>query len=182
VAEEWDGSGVVERTYTYGVYIDEPITMTTAGGTGSAIYYYHTNNMYNVRALTDSSGNVVERYRYSAYGAVTIFDDQGNQIARSAYGNRYMFQGRRLDEATGLYYHRNRYYSAALGRFVTRDPMGYVDGYNLYQYAGSYPTTASDPMGLWVCGEMVCADNWLLFTFADNRGLTKALFCRHVGC
>jgi hypothetical protein len=67
----WDGWQAVEehgprgtKTYTYGNYIDEPITMTTADGT----FYYHTNNLYNVAALTDGAGAVVERYRYSAYG------------------------------------------------------------------------------------------------------------------
>jgi RHS repeat-associated protein len=59
-----------------------------------------------------------------------------------------MFQGRRLDEETGLYYYRNRYYSATLGRFVTRDPKGYGDGYNLYQFAGSRVLRATDPIGL----------------------------------
>jgi hypothetical protein len=57
------------RTYTYGNYIDEPITMTSSGAGRSGTYYYHTNNLYNVRALTDGDGDVVERYSYWLFGS-----------------------------------------------------------------------------------------------------------------
>jgi RHS repeat-associated protein len=33
-----------------------------------------------------------------------------------------MFQGQRLDEETGLYYFKSRYYDPETGRFITRDP------------------------------------------------------------
>ncbi len=150
--------GETVRTYTYGNYIDEPITMTSSGAGPSGTYYYHTNNLYNVRALTDSGGNVVERYRYTAYGEPTILDDAGSERARSAVGNPYMFQGRRMDSETGLYYYRNRYYSATLGRFVTRDPMGYFEGYNLYEYVNTRPNLRPDPMGLGVLAWMLTGE------------------------
>ncbi|MBS3764495.1 MAG: hypothetical protein KGZ25_14450 [Planctomycetes bacterium] len=41
-----------------GAGIDEPITLTTGEGT----FYYHTNNLYNVRAITGESGEVVENH------------------------------------------------------------------------------------------------------------------------
>ena len=53
-----------------------------------------------------------------------------------------------LDSDTfDLRYHRARYYDTATGRWLSRDPFGYVDGRNLYQYAGSNPTGRSDPGG-----------------------------------
>ena len=144
MVQERDGQDTVTATYTYGNYIDEPLTFTSAQGT----LYYHTNNLYNVRALTDENGAVVERYRYSAYGEVTVLDPNDQELSESAVGNVYMFQGRRLDPETGLYYYRNRMMSAGLGRFLQRDPLGYVDGYNLYEYVGGHAVNAVDPMGL----------------------------------
>lgn len=47
-----------------------------------------------------------------------------------------------------LYSVRYRVYSAALGRFVTRDPIGYADGENLYQYVRGQPILWTDPLGL----------------------------------
>ena len=52
------------------------------------------------------------------------------------------------NEDTGLYTVRFRTYSATLGRWLTRDPAGYVDGMALYEYGRSTPVTILDPLGL----------------------------------
>lgn len=39
-------------------------------------------------------------------------------------------------------------YDPATGRWITRDPAGYVDGSNLYRYGGANPVRFVDPMGL----------------------------------
>jgi len=65
----------------------------------------------------------------------------------SVIGNEYGFTGRRYDEKTGLYYFRARYYSPELGRFISRDPLTFVDGMNLY--AGYFALwEMTDPYGL----------------------------------
>ena len=56
----------------------------------------------------------------------------GSVIPASAYNNAYGYTGRRLDIETGLWYFRARYFSNELGRFISRDPLGYVDGMSLY--------------------------------------------------
>lgn len=52
-----------------------------------------------------------------------------------------------MDEETGLYFYRAWYYDPVKGRFLQRDPLGYVDGMNLYEYVRSNPANASDPYG-----------------------------------
>ena len=66
----------------------------------------------------------------------------------SAVGNVYLFTGRQLDEESGIYFYRARYYDPAKGRFIQRDPLDYVDGPNLYEYVRSEPTRLTDPTGL----------------------------------
>ena len=39
------------------------------------------------------------------------------------------------------------YYHPRLGRFLQRDPGGYVDGMNLYEYVSGAPITWVDPSG-----------------------------------
>jgi len=56
------------------------------------------------------------------------------------------YTGRYLDKETGLWYFRARYYSGTLGRFIGRDPLGYVDGLGLY--SAYYIPYALDPYGL----------------------------------
>jgi len=149
VVEERDETGSLAADWVYGIYIDEPITMTR----NSSTYYYTTNRMYSVAALTNSSGNVVEAYEYAAYGKVTVLDSsfQPTTYTYSQYGNPYLYTGRRLDPESGLYYYRNRYYSPSQGRFLTREPSPSLsDSASLYLYARNNPAAYVDALGL-VC-------------------------------
>ena len=62
-------------------------------------------------------------------------------------GNRYAYTGREWDDELGLYHYRARMYDALSGRFLSRDPIGYLDGPSLFAYAGSNPNSRSDPSG-----------------------------------
>jgi hypothetical protein len=48
------------------------------------------------------------------------------------------------------HYNRHRYFSPELGRYISADPIGQIDGLdaNLYAYVGSNPNRAVDPLGL----------------------------------
>jgi RHS repeat-associated protein len=94
----------------------------------------------------------VESYSYDVYGQVVIADSDGNPLASSSVGNRFLYTGRELDSETGLYYYRARYYSPSLGRFLQRDPVGYLIGSNLYTYTYNSPVNLTDPLGLFVVG------------------------------
>ena len=117
--------------------------------------------LYSVQALVREDGAVAERYRYDPYGTVTVLNADGGVKADSGYsefGNPYTFTGRRLDAeftvkdsetdlpVSQMMYYRNRYYSTDLGRFVGRDPAGYIDSFNLYEIQSV--TSFVDPMGL----------------------------------
>lgn len=149
--EVWDGNGTQTAAYTYGNYIDETLTMDRGGLT----YYYHQNAIWSPGALTDASGNPVERYTYDVYGAVTVLDGSYNPLGlnswgtpHSAVGNPWLFTGRQLDEEDGLYCYRARYYDDEEGRFLQRDPMEYVSSLNLYEYVRSEPADSLDPSGM----------------------------------
>ena len=139
-------NGSLARTYTYGAYIDDPL-MVEYGGQR---YFCLKDRRYSVTALTDAAGSIVETYEYSAFGRMNIFDATGQDITAtgSTIGNPYGFTGRRFDAETGLWYYRNRMYSPVLGRFLQRDPAGYVDGLNLYAYTMNNPLSYLDPDGL----------------------------------
>ena len=93
---------------------------------------------------------MVEEYRYNAFGKTYIRDgksDNWREFKESRIGNVRLFTGREYDEEIGLYYYRARYYSADLGRFISRDPIGTADNINLYTYVGNSPVGFVDPMG-----------------------------------
>jgi len=128
------------RSTCYASYVDEPVMMVSGASTK---HYFHQNHLYSVAAMTNSTGAVVERYRYDAYGKRTVTNAAGTPIAASTIGQQRGFTGYYLDAETGLYYARARMYSAWLGRFVERDTRakngrypssldGYQDGMSLY--------------------------------------------------
>ncbi|MBZ0111129.1 MAG: DUF6531 domain-containing protein, partial [Thermoanaerobaculia bacterium] len=71
-------------------------------------------------------------------------------LTASTIGNSFGFHGLSRDLESGLYYARHRYFDPGMGRFVTSDPLGYVDGPNLYQYGLNDPVNYSDPTGEFV--------------------------------
>jgi RHS repeat-associated protein len=75
-----------------------------------------------------------------------VQDENGNSVEDAPLLST-LFQGRELDAETGLYYYRARYYSPRLGRFISHDPMDYVDGMNMYQFVRGNPVNWVDPFG-----------------------------------
>lgn len=70
------------------------------------------------------------------------------QHGASPFGNTYQFAARRFDDATGLYYYRNRYYEPVSERFINRDALGYHDSLNVYAYVRNNSVNRVDPLGL----------------------------------
>jgi RHS repeat-associated protein len=96
---------------------------------------------------------VVEQYEYDPYGKASVYvGSSTTAVAESSVGLPFLWKGVRLDSETGLLQMRNRYYSAALGRFLTRDPLGVwgdmMGQGNGYVYVGNCPLMFGDPLGL----------------------------------
>ncbi len=132
------------KQYTYGTYVDDVVTSVTP----TASRYFHASIMHNTSVITDAGGNALERYAYSPYGRPVVLDADGQTVlTASAIGTSLLFMGRPFDVVTGLYYFRARYLASALGRFISRDPSGYVNGADLYAFVIGNPLRYTDPTG-----------------------------------
>ncbi|MFG0274108.1 MAG: RHS repeat-associated core domain-containing protein [Phycisphaerales bacterium] len=70
------------------------------------------------------------------------------------------YAGMLYDKQAGAFLMRNRWHSPTLGRFLSRDPAGYVDGMSLYAYVSGNPLKYWDPFGLAKCGSGFFAVPW----------------------
>ena len=78
-------------------------------------YFYITNQMGDILAITDTEGNIVGNYEYDAWGKVLTAD---TDIAKQ---NPLRYRGYYYDNETGYYYLQSRYYDSKICRFINAD-------------------------------------------------------------
>ncbi len=141
-------------------------TSWTDGKTGEEVYsrsfHIHSDQIFSAKVLSTSVGDICEYYDYSAYGSPVIYKDAGadghwftpddtvsiddNGIPISGYDNRRLFTGQYWDSANAVYYFKTRYFDSTLGRFLDRNPWGFIQSrLNLYDYVGMNPCIGVEP-------------------------------------
>jgi len=110
------GTGLVAE-YSYYPGLDHLHAIVVGGHQ----YNAHTDALGNVIALTDSAQAVKRTYQYDAWGNLTGGSDNlpFNNADRARWKGA-LWLGPEFNQ---LYYLRNRWYYARLGRFLSEDPM-----------------------------------------------------------
>ncbi len=136
VLYETDASGNIEAEYVRGCQLH---TMTR----NSETYVYLSDAHMDVRALADSEGNLVNRYRYDAWGNTLYAEEEVE--------NSYRYCQEEYDAESGNTYLRARYYNATSANFLSADAYaGSIQNpmtLNKYAYAGANPVMYADPSG-----------------------------------
>ena len=132
---ELDASGNLQAVNT--AYGDRVVSRRTTTST-----FYTFDPQGNVAQKLDVSGNVVSSSVYDGFGAAKAGGTSGDP-----FGFRAQF-GYYTDIETGLQLLTYRYYGSSNGRFLTRDPISYAGGINLYAYTRNRPTLFVDTLGL----------------------------------
>jgi RHS repeat-associated protein len=154
------GSPVVE----YGWAVDGLRTETSSRRTNEGVSY-----TWPIAYTYDPEGNVVHKQAffgpnaspidtriYDAYGKLQYYrradpnDTSTEPQGPVGFGGQY---GYYTDTDTGLVLCTHRYYDPLRGRWVTRDPIGYAGGMNLYGFCGNNPVMGADPSGYSKAGD-----------------------------
>jgi len=117
------------------------------------IQYYHEDGIGNVRLVTDSKGNVVERHDYLPYGEECTTDACAANPGLTG-GQPRKFTAKERDQETGLDYFGARYYGSKVARFNSIDPSMTLrentldpQRWNRYAYGRNNPLRFVDPDG-----------------------------------
>ena len=112
-------------------------------------YYYATNVQGDVTAILNTSGTAVVQYTYDAWGK--ILTTTGSMASTLGAHNPLRYRGYVYDTETTLYYLQSRYYSPAMGRFISGDIFTStgqgLEGNNNFVYCGNNPVSRIDSLG-----------------------------------
>ncbi|MBI5866417.1 MAG: RHS repeat-associated core domain-containing protein [Planctomycetes bacterium] len=174
----------ISRKYTWGLDLSQSVG--GAGGIGGLLasldtldkptssddrtfaYFYDGNG--NVTQLVETTGGtaganfgtLAARYEYDPYGRSLLDVTNAGVSGNYAATNTFRFSTKQTDPETGLSYFGYRYYSATMGRWISRDPIAELGGINTYAGARNSPTNAFDAFGLWGSDEsMGFRADWL---------------------
>ena len=161
-----DDTGTVRYVLDRGVPLSNVLCETDTAGNVTAYYihgstliaridvagearYYHTNDLGNVVALTDSTGAVTDRYAYEPYGLPV--GHEGTTPNPFTFVGSLGVMTEDFDDPMGLYFMRARFYDPDTGRFLGKDPVEGVLtnplGLNRYVYGRDNPLVYNDPSG-----------------------------------
>ena len=81
-----------------------------SGGNGinnveAFVFYYHPDHLGSSAYISDANGEVTQHLEYFAFGETFL-----RRALSNTERTPYLFNGKELDEETGLYYYGARYY------------------------------------------------------------------------
>jgi RHS repeat-associated protein len=126
---------VETRTVDAGVAVSSPVPL---------MRFQFDNHLGSACLETTEDGSVISYEEFHPYGTCAY---SSGTATLDANPKRYRYSGKERDTESGLYYYGARYLAPWLGRWVSPDPSGFVDGVNLYQMCSGNPTSKLDPDG-----------------------------------
>ncbi|TDB53641.1 toxin [Photorhabdus khanii subsp. guanajuatensis] len=106
--------------------------------------YSYDNLIGSSQLELDNEGQIINQEEYYPFGGTAMW--AANSQTEASY-KFIRYSGKERD-ATGLYYYGYRYYQPWVGRWLSADPAGTVDGLNVYRMVRNNPVTLLDPDGL----------------------------------
>jgi RHS repeat-associated protein len=117
--------------------------LTGNGNTEDGLYFYHGNHLSSTQFITDINANISQAVLYTPWGSV-IKEYKADWMLDTI--PRYLFNGKELDEESGMYYYSARYYAPP--SFISRDPLfEKFPTFSPYAYTFNNPIRYIDPDG-----------------------------------
>ena len=178
--ERVGGSASASQQFVWGVrFVDDLILRdrdTDGNGTLDERLYVLNDLRFSVVAIASNTGTILERYTYDAFGQRVVMDSSLSQRAASDFDWQFAYTGRRLDQS-GLLFFRARYFATELGKFLSADPLGLVDG--MSRNGAAFIPASTDLTGMSSDGSVECCGKTYVpryFNSKSNFGSSLAPF------
>lgn len=125
-----------------GTYVGRNTGQAEGDNPSSGSWIYYTNDLLgSTRRVWKDDRSLAVEVEYSPFGEIDF-------VAGSESDVTHTYTGLEYDGVAGLYFTLYRYYDPGTSRWMTRDPLGMVDGPNVYAYVGANPVGRVDREGL----------------------------------
>ncbi|MDA0835071.1 MAG: hypothetical protein O2955_11310 [Planctomycetota bacterium] len=143
IEERVDSESTADKQFVWGLrYVDD---IVLRDDTSQRLYGMQDAN-WNVTSIANDSGDVQERFAYSAYGVPVFMNSSFVVLSSSAADWETLYCGYRYETVTALYNIRHRVMHNSLGTWIQRDFLPHE--ISLYEYAFSNPIHLTDWNGL----------------------------------
>ena len=134
-------------------------------------FYYHSDHLGSTSYITDQQANVTQYDAYLPYGELLVDEHS------SSADLPYKFNGKELDEETGLYYYGARYMNPVTSMWYGVDAMAEgKTSIGSYVYCMGNPIRMIDPDGNWErnsAGNLVAQKGDNAVTLGKYLGIDK---------
>ena len=116
-------------------------------------FFYHSDHLGSTGYITDKDANITQFDAYLPYGELLVDEHSSSEDMP------YKFNGKELDEETGLYYYGARYLNPVTSLWYGVDPLA-----EKYVTTGGYVYTLDNPV------KLVDTDGRKVYIFTETKG------------
>jgi RHS repeat-associated protein len=113
------------------------------GAESDQLRYSLSDHLGSSTLELDDGAGILSQEHYYPFGGTACWASKSALVAKY---KTIRYSGKERD-ATGLYHYGHRYYAPWLQRWVSADPMGEIDGLNLFGMVGNNPVIFTDEQG-----------------------------------
>ncbi|UDN35177.1 RHS repeat domain-containing protein [Proteus sp. NMG38-2] len=133
---------ITQISSLYSVSIEQPLNISTAKFIPmpryqpGKLHYVVTDHQGTPHEIFSEKGIVSWAGRLNTWGQMAFWQSHDNYADNNPEYTEchFRFAGQYEDKESGLYYNRFRYYDKDTGQYISPDPIGLLDSFNLYRY------------------------------------------------